>query len=163
LAIGSPALAKTCTYTFGMGNGAPRSAWRQVRDLPEFENRRQAGLAATAVIEPTASRPPARAVSCVTPYPPKSCSPYVLLIRAVGYIAAMSRPPHSDHRFTLPWTVHYSEGAYWVQDASGMKFGYVYYREPPYVGAGLPEKLSEDEARRLATQFARLPQLLNRS
>lgn len=68
-----------------------------------------------------------------------------------------------SHRFHPPWTVHHNEDAYWVESANGRRFGFVYYRERPIAGTGGESYQSPDEARRLVTNFAKLPDLLSRS
>jgi hypothetical protein len=55
--------------------------------------------------------------------------------------------------FPPPWSVHHSDDAYWVQDANGRKFGFVYFDDRPVIGTG-------QEARRLVSNFAKLPELL---
>jgi hypothetical protein len=57
--------------------------------------------------------------------------------------------------------VQHNEDAYWVEDATGLRFGFCYFRDRPVVGTGA-EWPSRDEARRLATAIARLPELLGR-
>lgn len=64
-------------------------------------------------------------------------------------------------RFRPPWTVHSNDDAYWVQDADGKQFGFCYWRDD-MAGITSAAILSRDEARRLATNIARLPQLLGR-
>lgn len=64
-------------------------------------------------------------------------------------------------RFSEPWTVQSSESAFWVEDAEGHRFGYTYFEERPQTGLGpRPHILTKDEARRIVTNFAKLPTLL---
>jgi hypothetical protein len=60
-------------------------------------------------------------------------------------------------RFPPPWTVERTTGEHFkVKDANGLDLAYVYVR-----GAGASEVgLTEDEARRIAANIARLPELL---
>ena len=74
----------------------------------------------------------------------------------------MSRPPQPLRRFPPPWTVRHNEDAYWVEDAHGKRFGFCYYRERVPIGTGTEAWLSPDEARRIATNIAKLPELLKR-
>jgi hypothetical protein len=59
-----------------------------------------------------------------------------------------------------PWTVHHNTDSYWVEDASGQKFAFVYYRRDVMVGTDGGVRVSEDVARRIASNVARLPDLL---
>ena len=63
-------------------------------------------------------------------------------------------------RLPIPWTVHSNADAYWVQDARGHKFAFIYYRTEPLVGTSGSVALSQDLARRIATNVAKLPMLL---
>lgn len=67
-----------------------------------------------------------------------------------------------SNRFTPPWTVHHNEDAYWVQDALGHKFGFTYYREEILAGTDPGVRVLKDEARRLVSNFAKLPELLGK-
>jgi hypothetical protein len=65
-------------------------------------------------------------------------------------------------RFPPPWTVIEHAESFWVQDASGQTVGWFYFRDNPETArhAGVLER---DEARRMAANFARLPELLAKS
>jgi hypothetical protein len=61
-------------------------------------------------------------------------------------------------RFPPPWSIDELEACF-VKDSTGQKLAYVYYEEDP--GRRSAAKLlSKDEARRLAVNFAKLPELL---
>jgi hypothetical protein len=66
----------------------------------------------------------------------------------------------SRRRFPLPWSVHHNDDSYWVQDATGTRFGYTYFSDSQLTGTG--GKMSRDEARRIVTNFANVPALLAR-
>ena len=65
-------------------------------------------------------------------------------------------PPHPP-----PWTAYRIEGGYVVSDANGQALAYVYSRanEAEALQANV---LTEDEARRVAANIAKLPTLLQR-
>ena len=63
----------------------------------------------------------------------------------------------SELRFPPSWTVETIPGRLKVCDANGQSLAYVYSRENPN-DAG--EVLTEDEARRIASDIAKLPTLL---
>ncbi len=63
-------------------------------------------------------------------------------------------------RFPPPWSVHHNDDSYWVQDADGSRFGFVYFRDRAIVGTDNSARLTRDEARRLVTNFAKLPDLM---
>ena len=65
----------------------------------------------------------------------------------------------SPSRFPPPWSVEDIGAAFVVHDHDGQRLAYVYYEEEP--GRQTAAKLlTKDEARRIATNFARLPELL---
>ena len=65
-----------------------------------------------------------------------------------------------SNRFPLPWTVHRNGDAYWVEDASGQRFAFCYFRDNQSIGSGWQSYLTEDQARRIASNVAKLPEMI---
>ena len=70
-------------------------------------------------------------------------------------------PTAMIRRFPAPWTVEEMPGGFKVLDANGEALAYVYAREEA-AAAAIAKVLTMDEARRIAANIAKLPELLNR-
>jgi len=67
----------------------------------------------------------------------------------------------TERRFPPPWTVEKIPGGFKVVDATGQSLGYFYARENDH-DANTAGVLTIDEARRLASNFAKPPTLLSK-
>jgi hypothetical protein len=65
----------------------------------------------------------------------------------------------TERRFPAPWTVEQIPGGYKVLDANGQSLAYVYGRETK-ADADTAGVLTMDEARRIASNIAKLPTFL---
>jgi hypothetical protein len=65
----------------------------------------------------------------------------------------------TNRRFPPPWTVEKIPGGFKVLDANGQSVAYVYSRAKPD-DAHMAGVLTEEEARRIASNIAKLPDLL---
>jgi hypothetical protein len=70
-----------------------------------------------------------------------------------------SAPGMAPRRFPPPWSVEEQDACFVVRDRNGQQLAYVYFENEP--GRRSAAKvLTKDEARRLAVNFAKLPDLL---
>src|SRR5438046_83567 len=66
-------------------------------------------------------------------------------------------PPR--RRFPRPWRAEELEESFVIRDANDWPIAYLYFEDEPTRQA-TQKRLSKDEARRIATQIPRLPELL---
>ena len=64
--------------------------------------------------------------------------------------------PMPRRRLPAPWTVQRTPGGYCIRDAAGHVVAYTYVKDP----SGDVRDLTLDEARRIAVNIAKLPELL---
>jgi hypothetical protein len=78
--------------------------------------------------------------------------------RSIRYADSLM-PEQTTRRFPPPWTVEQIAGGYKVKDANGQSLAYVYGRETQ-ADADIARVLTMDEARRIASNIAKLPTFL---
>ena len=64
----------------------------------------------------------------------------------------------SARRFPPPWTAEETDACFIVRDANGQALAYVYFEDEPERCAAA-KLLTRDEARRIAANVAKLPEL----
>jgi len=67
--------------------------------------------------------------------------------------------PSPNRRFPPPWSIKELAECFIVRDANGQALAYVYFEDEPGRRAAA-HLLSRDEARRIAANIAKLPELL---
>ena len=65
----------------------------------------------------------------------------------------------APRRFPQPWSIEERQESFIVKDANGQQLAYLYFEDEPQRQMSM-KRLSHDEARQIAVNFAKLPDLL---
>jgi hypothetical protein len=71
----------------------------------------------------------------------------------------MTGPTPTTRRFPAPWSAEETDACFIVRDADGQALAYVYFEDEPGRRSAA-HLLTRDEARRIAANIAKLPELL---
>jgi hypothetical protein len=75
-------------------------------------------------------------------------------------VAPTATASQNPDRFPPPWTIEELEACFIVKDNAGQKLAFVYFEDEP--GRRSAAKLlTKDEARRIAANIAKLPELVH--
>jgi hypothetical protein len=67
-----------------------------------------------------------------------------------------------ERHFPEPWSVEELDACFVVKDLNGQALAYVYFEKESRQGHPRSELLTRDEARRIAANIAKLPELLTK-
>lgn len=67
---------------------------------------------------------------------------------------------YAGRRFPPPWTIHEVAEAFVVRDATGFPLSYTYFTTDPNADHIHSGRMTKDQARRVASNIAKLPGLL---